>query len=95
MAFPLTGELLGVRVDEGAILPVATEHDRPVEMLLYQMQYELDAIGRFEAILRLADICTGGRHLLCDRVKQALEDRSQRDPSRLVRDAARNLSGQK
>lgn len=88
--FPFSGELLAVRIDDGAVLPVEVRHARTIEMLLYQIAHEPDISGRIDAIQE-------ARHTVSyekqhrDTLLNALAKASEEDPSPLVRRIAEGI----
>ncbi len=87
-------ELRSVRIDDPAMLPVRITHDRPIEMLLFQIAHEPDVVGRLEALDALKGACglpTDKDH--CRKVIAPLTDADRREPSRLVRRKLREVLG--
>lgn len=90
--FPVTGTLLSVRIDDGAVLPRPVEHDRPWTMRVYQARHEPDAPGRAEALLSLAALCGAPAVSAplpeCAGLPDLLRERMTEDPARIVRQLA-------
>ncbi|HEY2740509.1 MAG TPA: M1 family aminopeptidase, partial [Thermoanaerobaculia bacterium] len=86
---PVSGELLSVRIDDGAALPRAVEHERPWAMLVYQASHEPDAAGRADALLTMARLCgAAGAPSECSGLPDLLHQRADGDPARVVRQLA-------
>lgn len=95
---PISGEPLSVRVDEGGYLPRAVEHDRPWEMLVWQMVHEPDPAGRADALLTLSGACAApaaregapsrSKSAGCDSLPSLLRKRAEDDGARIVRQIA-------
>jgi aminopeptidase N len=88
---PVSGELLSVRIDDGAALPRAVEHERPWGMLVYQASHEPDAAGRADALLTLAGLCAAQTSTPlpeCAGLADLLRRRQADDPARVVRQLA-------
>jgi aminopeptidase N len=87
--FYFKGDLLSVRLDDGAALPFRIPHERPLSMLLYQLAHEPDVMGRADALhelqLLLAKTIDEPTR---SQIKAALNERSTRDQSRLIRSLA-------
>lgn len=84
--FRLDGDLLSVRVDDGGHLPTRIAHERPLSMLLYQFAHEPDVAGRAGASYELQSVLTSVQseqtRVL---VRAALQERINKDSSRLIR----------
>ncbi len=87
--FPVTGTVLSVRIDDGAALPRAVEHERPWTMLVYQADHEPDAAGRVDALSTLAKICAApAPPAECAGLPDLLHRWAADDPARIVRQLA-------
>jgi aminopeptidase N len=88
---PVTGTPLSVRIDDGAALPRAVEHERSWPMLVYQASHEPDAAGRADALLALAKLCTAQASTPpaeCSGLPDLLHRRAEDDPARVIRQLA-------
>jgi aminopeptidase N len=95
---PVLGTPLSVRIDDGAALPRAVEHERPWPMRVYQARHEPDAAGRTEALLSLAGLCgtaavsaplaSSAPSPECADLADLLRERVTEDPARIVRQIA-------
>jgi len=86
-------ELRSVRIDDAAMLPVRIAHDRPIDMLLFQIAHEPDVVGRFEALEALKAACgLPDDKDRCRNLVAALTGAESREPSRLVRRELRAVS---
>lgn len=95
--FPVSGQPLSVRVDAGGDLPRAVQHERPWEMLRFQMTHEPDTAGRADATLALAAACgpvapgpgpSPGPAPGCADLPAWLRGQAAEDPARVVRQLA-------
>ena len=83
------GEPLSVRVDEGGYLPHAMEHERPWDMLVWQMVHEPDPAGRADALLALSGACAAPEKPSgCASLPALLRERAADDGARVVRQIA-------
>jgi hypothetical protein len=87
ITIPATTEPLSVRIDDGGYLPIRVVHTRTEAMLLYQLSNEPDTWGRIDALQQLRQICS--TRACDDRVRMAIAERADHDPSRLVRQMAK------
>lgn len=89
--FGLSGELLSVRLDEGGHLPFRVEQkERPLSMLLYQLASEPDTAGRAEALEQIQSLLASTKEESTRAsLRAALEERAERDPTRLIRALAK------
>lgn len=89
--FKLAGKLLSVRLDQGGRLPFNIIHERPVEMLLYQLAREPDTPARADALRQIQTLRTNAstKEDVRAQLKAALEERFAKDSSRLIRELAR------
>ena len=89
--FRLAGNLLSVRVDDGAHLPFrVTQEERPLSMLLYQLAHEPDTAGRADALERIQALLAATKEEgTRSQLKAALEERAARDSTRLIRALAK------
>jgi aminopeptidase N len=86
---PVTGTPLSVRIDDGAALPRAVEHERAWPMLVYQASHEPDLAGRADALLTMARLCgAAGSPPECSGLPDLLHRRQADDPARAVRQLA-------
>ncbi|MDC0710184.1 M1 family metallopeptidase [Stigmatella sp. ncwal1] len=93
--FPLKGSLKSVRVDAGGVLPFAISHERPVSMLLYQLDHEPDVMGRMDAIEHLVELCRAGDGPQeCQGLRDRLAISARDDASRLIRKLAQDAHQQ-
>jgi len=89
---PISGKPLSVRVDDGAALPRAVEHERPWPMLVHQAGNEPDAAGRADALLTMARLCgAAGSPTECSGLPDLLRRRQADDPARAVRQLAERI----
>jgi aminopeptidase N len=89
--FRLAGELLSVRVDDGAHLPFRVKlEEQSLSMLLYQLAHEPDTAGRAAALDELKSLLASAtEERTRAQVKAALEERAAQDNTRLIRALAR------
>ena len=88
-----SAELRSVRLDDTAALPARIAHDRPLDMLLFQVAHEPDVVGRMEALEALQATCrVPDARSRCGRVASFIAERDAREPSRLVRGGLRELA---
>lgn len=89
--FRLAGQLLSVRVDDGAHLPFRVkQEERPLSMLLYQLAHEPDTAGRAAALDELvALLASATEERTRAQIKAALEERASQDTTRLIRALAK------
>lgn len=71
-----------------AYLPVNVEHERPLEMLLYQLACEPSVAGRADAIQGLQAIIAASDAETKAQIESALRRRAVEDESRLIRKTA-------
>lgn len=88
--FRVAGDLLSVRLDDRGNLPFHIKHERPLEMLLYQIAHEPDVAGRADALRMIQAVGAKSDGQTRARIKSALEKRAAEDKSRLIRKLARD-----
>lgn len=89
---PVSGRPLSVRIDDGGYLPRSVRHERPRDMLLWQVVHEPDPAGRANALLTLADMCKAQPAPAgCAELPALLRERATEDNARIVRQIAERL----
>ncbi|MCA1624077.1 MAG: hypothetical protein LC778_09815, partial [Acidobacteria bacterium] len=89
--FRVAGDLLSVRLDDRGNLPFYVEHERSLEMLLYQLAHEPDVAGRADALRLIQAVGAKSDEPTRARIKLALESRAAEDKSRLIRKLTRDI----
>jgi aminopeptidase N len=89
---PISGRPLSVRIDDGGSLPRSVRHERPRDMLLWQVVHEPDPAGRAGALSALADGCAAQPVPAgCAELPALLRERATEDSARIVRQIAERL----
>lgn len=89
--FRVAGDLLSVRLDDHGNLPFYVEHERPLEMLLYQLAHEPDVAGRADALRSIQPIAAKSEESGRARINLLLEKSAAEDKSRLIRKLVRDV----
>jgi hypothetical protein len=88
LRLPLAQEPRSVRIDDGGYLPMNIVHERTTSMLLFQLAHEPDIAGRVGAMNVLQSMLATGSQQWGTLLASALQERVDKDSSRLVRKLA-------